>query len=345
MYFNFVRSICLSLFTQYSPFLLIFSSTNRESELPEPLYKIKTENGSTIKMSRSELVVDWDSPVKEVPLKSIASKCTVIERRATDNISTILKAHKETRENHDVYICRYRLVKQSSYVLLPIKWIACDAIEQRRTEVKKGQKNGIIYADEQITYESDDPLADHHFEAATTQLANMQLQVSPLKILNQNSVQKIKRPAQQESAVKERTVNEDDDSKGSPNKRKRNERNVLDSPVTTGTTPSRRQASIRKNLNDSFLADDDATNNEDVYKITKTDDLKMKISTGRKYNAGREMTVNEETPSKRNARRKLTQVEQLRADEAATTPRSRKSILRTPSSNSRFLQRLKIDYK
>lgn len=171
-------------------------------------------------MIRSEVVDDWIAGVKEVPLKSIASKCTVIERKATDDSSTIFKAHKETRENHDVYICRYRLVKQSSYVLLPIKWIACDAIEQRRTEVKKGQKNGIIYADEQITYESDDPLADHHFEAATTQLANMQLQVSPLKILNQNSVQKIKRPAQQESAVKERTVNEDDDSKGSPNKRK-----------------------------------------------------------------------------------------------------------------------------
>lgn len=115
--------------------------------------------------------------------------------------------------------------------------------------------------------------------------------VSPLKIVNQNSVQKAKRPASDRSVVKaddgrynNNNDSEDDaDSEGSPSKRSRKhseKKNLLDSPVTVvDRLSTKRRASIRKNLNESFLADEqlDAGNDGNHTYTIEQSDTTMKI--------------------------------------------------------------------
>lgn len=236
-------------------------------------------------MIEGELVLDCSEQPQTIDKKQMLSKCKVRMQSPDDT-------NRESRENHDVYICRYKLIRKTKYVLLPI---AC------KTDVRSN---------------NDSSNDNHNIQAANEaaqQLTKMQI-VSP--IVN-GKVETSKRSANGHIHAN----NDDSDDDESPSKRvKRNKEkncptishsNLNDifpanengndqssngcnnedaysresSESRTKRSASdknlkQRGASIRKNLNESFLANEQTADDEanmSIYEITNHDSLKMKI--------------------------------------------------------------------
>lgn len=300
-------------------------------------------------MHDQEVIEDAHGQVQTVHINQIVSKCSVINADPSDFHAATLKQHKETRENGDIYICRYKLIKQTTYVLMPVSWKA-DGIDERRELPRNKTLKNTQQLDEQSEYESDDPLADHHYEY----IDNADRLVSPFKIIG-NSVQKMKRSSPQKN----------DENDISPSKRsKRNiETNgnyLVESTPKSIKKPHTEQlkANVRKNLNTSFTnltANDSDLNDSSVpgthYEATLNDGLRMKlkITETKKYVLTNSIGLkhcrssilkfpwhlfnrSDETPTRQ--LRKATQTEKIR-DAALGHSDRRKSILRTPNSSNR----------
>lgn len=238
-------------------------------------------------MNDQEVIEDGDN-LQSVPRKTILSKCTVINADRHDSAAATLRKHKETQENHDIYICRYKLIKQTTYVLMPVSWKA-EGIDERNELARHRNVNNVQYADEQSEYAPDDPLADHHYEL----VKNNSRRVTPIKIIN-NSVQKSKRPSPENYEKSHIGIGDDDDEYTSPTKRSKQENemngNYLEcSPKTTNTPHSSKKHNVRKNLNSSFTISPANVSdlNENISEATQytaqlIGDLRLKISDTRK---------------------------------------------------------------
>lgn len=272
---------------------ILHNFTHRKTELPRPIEELKTADGKPIKMYYQEVIEDGDN-LQSVPINSIVSKCSVINADRCESAAAKLRKHKETRENHDIYICRYKLIKQTTYVLMPVSWKA-EGIDERTELARHREVNNVQCADEQNEYAPDDPLADHHYEL----VAHDSRLVSPIKIINK-TVHKAKRPSP-ENYQRSNIGNGDDDDDSvytsSPSKRSKRENEMngnylQSSPKTTGTPHSSKKHGVRKNLNSSFTnsAANDSDANENMpdvpqYKAQLIDEfgIKLKISDTRKY--------------------------------------------------------------
>lgn len=263
-------------------------------------------------MKDYEVAKDETGRNKEIDMTLMHGKCVVREPSPDDDIDD-----EESRENQKVYICRYKLIKHTSYKLVPIGYKP-ENLDQFLQESHKGKKNRTRHADV-VPDDRHDEAAD----AITEDLSKVKMTVTPVKIVK-GKVQKVPRtaanngdkdddgddcggsPPKRAKKVAERSGrksrahspmvvsetptqranggDDSDDSKESPSKRAKN--NVNDDMAqgaSTTRSSMRRRASIRKNLNDSFMAKDDdaAVADDDManYEVTSNehDGLKLKI--------------------------------------------------------------------
>lgn len=232
-------------------------------------------DGSTIQMSDQEVIEDGRNFDEQVPLTAVCGKCQIVNIPENESVSTALKKHKSS-ENEKMYVCRYKLVKQTSYMLLPVRWTKQD---DQKTTSKTEKKNKTKSASRQKEIGNDvdeqdpnDPLADHHFELVdqSNQVSDDERHrlVSPIKIVN-NSVQKVNRAKDHRRSARKDIISdqrdresvqndESNDEECSPSKRsKRDEMNanyLTESPVEPirQVTQIQRKSTVRKNLNTSF---------------------------------------------------------------------------------------------
>lgn len=315
----------------------------RKLHLPETL-KLVDDNCEPIELNEDYEVVEIGTTSDNVDKKLILCKCKVIPANPNDSIGTILGTHPSHKK--EMYVCRFKLVKKTVYKLQPISWTreelnSEDDIDDTCTE---GETDGPDLSD--IL-----PLQDIQLSGRRRKTANhandsdenRSKLVSPIKIMNGDSVHKVKRSA---------NVNDVDVSPTKRAKRvvEQNGNYLHDSPKThidRMQTHSSKVGKAKKNLNTSFSeAVLDTDNNESademdcyiVHPVDSDNSMKLKI---RKNSATplKELHDNvHDSPNSRNLRREVMHKSirpdySVRPDVEVNTPArtGRKSILKTDS--------------
>lgn len=322
----------------------------QKSHLPESC-ATNEANGEPIELDELNEVVEDVTKSDNVEKKLICCKCQVHYAHPSDSIAAVLASHQLLKGNAKMYVCRFKLVKKTVYKLEPVSW--------RREEANSDYES---VAEDTCTEDEHEPdlhelermIGSKKIEIKHLEIdENQSKLVSPIKIVNGESVQKVKR--QKNNEVNEKSV----DADVSPSKRQKiaDERNgnyLTESPKSSGQTRSHRKNNkARKNLDTSFSdASFDTDNNEtfdrmESYSVDPVDSsqrLKMKI---RKNSATplKELHDNVTDTPTRNLRKQVLD-RNLHADyEASVTPATprRASILKNGSDSGKSEYALGVD--
>lgn len=256
----------------------------RKDQLPESC-TANEANGKPIELDDTNEVVEDVTRSDNVEKKLICCKCQVHYANPNDSIATAFASHQFGKSNVEMYVCRFKLVKKTVYKLEPVSW----SREQTNSDYES-------VGEETCTEDEHEPNPDldkllrtivskklltKHIESDE----NRSKLVSPIKIVNGESVQKVKR--QKNYEVEEKI----DEADVSPSKRQkfanaRNNNDLTESARSSDQTRSYSTSKVRKNLNSSFTdASFDADPNETIdevqsYSVDPIDSgqmLKMKI--------------------------------------------------------------------
>lgn len=313
----------------------------QKSQLPNNC-RTNEVNGEPIELDDNYEVIEDVTASRNVEKKLICCKCHVYYANASDSIAAVLASH-ELHEKYDkMYVCRFKLVKKTVYKLEPVSW-------------SREETNSDYESVGDDTCTEDEHEADLHKLLRTIGKKNIETKhieadenrsklVSPIKIVNGASVQKVKR--QKNNEVEEKI----DDANVSPSKRQKiaNERNgnyLTESPKSSSQTRSYHPGKVRKNLNTSFSdASFDTDNNDTIgrmesYSVDPVDSnqtLKMKI---RKNSATplKELHDNvTDTPTRNLRKQVLNKTLQAEYEPNATPSATRRtSILKSGSASGR----------
>lgn len=242
------------------------------------------EQNEHITLHKSELV-EWGIKSENIQFKQILTKCLVFYAHEYDSVSEILEAKKGTSKSSgaQMYVCRYKLVKQTIYKLLPVSWSNDDEeLQNQESEYTEDD-----YDDDRIDRASQHPNCDTL--NLSSRIDNLYLDiternhkttdhnksgktVTPLKI-SKNSVQKVKRSRNEQKHEENNCDNHADDVAVSPTKRTKftNEQNQNYNDGSSPTdhneydgSPSpdkmNKMTKVRKNLNSSFMENMDELN-------------------------------------------------------------------------------------
>lgn len=240
-------------------------------------------------MSAQEVIEDGFTKPQTISSSLVCGQCKIVNVHPTASVSSMLKQHKNPNENKEIYICRYKLVRQTNYVLVPVSMSIKTAAPVNAPRELRERNDNVRYADEQDRYDSDDPLAPQHYEPLDMEVISSDTndsneenrRVTPIKL----SVSRTPKTAKYASAIQgsPKVVQMDDDEEVSPNKRCRrhdgDDRIQLNKATETANK-------VRKNFNTSFgmHEDHDETIESDdgaggVYTSMMCNfSLKMKIS-------------------------------------------------------------------
>lgn len=227
--------------------------------------KLVSDTGLQIKFDQKELIEDCVQS-GNIGLKSICGKCIVFKAHENDSVIEILQRNKK----HDpmAYVCRYKLVKETIYKLVPVSWqpgeeeAARNSGEMTDTDFytdTEDQASEVATLSEKLdqlhtSLMDCDELNGNSYEKSsiTSKL------VSPFKIVN-NSVQKVTRCRNHTSPSNKRASPDagNDNEDVSPSKRNKLIHNSNNE--TPGArkgkyeSPAQKQMlKIKKNLNQSF---------------------------------------------------------------------------------------------
>lgn len=235
--------------------------------------------GAKIKFYANELIEDGRKS-NNIQLSTICGKCMVIKAHENDSVIEIL----ETNQKYQMaYVCRYKLVKETIYKLVPVSW-------------QPGEEEGTMTDNENCTDNEDCPdmvslsaVIDELHLSLTSNKDDTALVVSPIKIVN-NSVQKVRN---RKKITPNKRTSPDADKHNedvSPNKRnKLNHRTYheLASPDARNrkynSPGGRSMEKVRKDLSESFSQSpgpDDQQQAPYTSKIIAKDSLKMILSKG-----------------------------------------------------------------
>lgn len=306
----------------------------RKSNLPDEL-ELVDDDGEPIELNEDHEVVENGVTSDNIDKKSILCKCKVIPAYPRDPVVTILGTHQSRKK--EMYVCRFKLVKRTVYKLQPISWTreelnSEDDIDETCTE---GETDGPDLSDVLRNIR----LSERKRERSENDENPSKLTVTPIKILNGDSVHKVKRSAK---------VN---DVEVSPTKRARRvvERNgnyLRDSPKSSVDRKQSHNNKARKNLNTSFsefdMDNDESAEETDSYIVDTVDSDKSMKMKFRKNSAAplKELHDNvHDSPNSRNLHKEVLKKSMrpdystIRPDVEATTPAasSRRSILKTDS--------------
>lgn len=322
----------------------------QKSQLPESC-PTNEANGEPIELDDLNEVVEDVTKSDNVEKKLIFCKCQVYYANPSDSVAAVLASHQLLERNAKMYVCRFKLVKKTVYKLEPVSWSReeansdCESVaEETCTEDEHEPDLGKL-----LRKFGPKKIEIKHLEADE----NQSKLVSPIKIVNGESVQKVKR--QKNNELNEKSG----DADVSPSKRQKiaDERNgnyLTESPKSSSQTRSYpKNNKARKNLDSSFSdAPIDTDNNGTIdrvesYSVDPVDSsktLKMKI---RKKSATplKELHDNVTDTPTRDLRKKVLH-RNLHADYEASvtspTPR-RASILKNGSDSGKSEYALGID--
>lgn len=215
---------------------------------------------------------------KNISFHAICGPAKVIKAHENETLNDI-QQHKKCPM---AYICRYKLVRETVYKLIPVSWQPGEE-ELRHTADFSDFDEQNMYTDTDDQSETVLDLCAEinqlHTSLTTTNGSPL---VSPFKIVNK-TVQKVERPRSQSNKKRASPDLTLDDHSVSPSKRNKliDESNYgLESPMTRNgkiSSPAPNQMNkVKKNLNDSFT-------------VTKDDETESPMFTSR---------INEEEPTK-----------------------------------------------
>lgn len=223
-------------------------------ELPNDV-KRTSDAGLKIKFHRKELIESCDA--NNIKLNEICGKCKVLKAHENDSLTEILD--RSSKKYPMAYVCRYRLVIEKNYKLVPVSWLPGEE------EIDDDISDADGLTDTEDHNENVCNLSATIDELHLSLIAdNRDKLVSPIKIVNK-SVQKVPRTRNQLSPNKKRASPDAARTNNdvSPSKRSKFDSNY-DSPHTRNgkiASPAQKEMNkIKKNLNDSFTdieCDDD----------------------------------------------------------------------------------------
>lgn len=256
----------------------------RVEDLPKDIEQLSS-NGSKIKFVRNELIENCRES-KNIALHAICGPAKVIKAHENETLNDI-QQHKKYPM---AYICRYKLVRETIYKLVPVSWQPGEE-ELRHTADFSDFDEQNMYTDTDDQSETVLNLCDeiNQLHTSLTATAGSPL-VSPFKIVK-NSVQKV---ARNQSSKKRSSPDPTlDDHSVSPSKRNKliNDSNYgLESPTTRNSkilSPAPHQLNkAKKNLNDSFTVTNDDESQSPMFtsKINEEEPMKMRILRERNEN-------------------------------------------------------------
>lgn len=220
-----------------------------------------TETGSVIKFHKNELI---EESSQNIDSKLICGNCVVFKARENESVKDILQQTKYPM----AYVCRYKLIKKTSYKLVPVSWKPGE--EEARnsgemtdtdfyTDTEDQANENVISLSESInllhlSLTNDNEKSNGKSNEKST--TNSQV-VTPIKIVK-NTVQKVARTQNQTSPTKRASPDAGKDNEDvSPSKRNKLVHNSnYDSPGARNrkyeSPIQRKMANIKKNLNTSF---------------------------------------------------------------------------------------------
>lgn len=295
--------------------LMSFPKLNRPDELPNGT-DLCSETGLEIKFNKGELIENCFKS-ENIDLSLVVSKkCTVIKARENETV--------KTNENSMAYICRYKLIKQTYYKLVPVDWQpgeeeACFSDDMNDDEEpSEGHNENIMSLNESLDL----------LEKSLKSMENLEINektVSPIKIKNNKVIRK------RDSTKKRSSPDANKDNNDvSPSKRIRPTDNIaLDSPGSRNSryeSPSEKRMSlVKKDLNKSFTTEPISNVEESPrspYHITAYDiekPLRMQLTKNRVLR-------------ERNEGENSTPVSFSTLKDSIASTRQRRSILKGPDS-------------
>lgn len=222
-----------------------------------------------IKFHAKELIENTES--ENIELKKIGGPCKVLKGKEYDSVSNILESYKNG--NSMAYVCRYKLVKKTSYKLVPVDWSPGED-EMYDTDLN---------TDTEDQSEAMRSLSSHidelHLSLTSEDNDIKTKSVTPIKILNKSKVIRSYDNTKTSPSNKRASPDNAHDSYDvSPSKRnKLIDTPRLESPATRNgkyvSPTQKKMESIRKNLNSSFGAEDHLS----PYEMQKKSDTKIVI--------------------------------------------------------------------
>lgn len=266
-------------------------------DLPDDVKRV-SEIGSKIKFHEKELIEDGTKS-RNIKTNHIFSTCMVYKAHEHESLDDILRENKTFPM---AYVCRYKLVKETVYKLVPVSWQPGEEENEFRRHI--GGLTDMEYTDtedqasEQVLSlnESLDKLMvemnissvsePKHSGKSIDKLHICSPLVSPIKIVN-NTVQKVTRTRSHRTSPNKRASGNDNEDV-SPSKRNKLNNNA------NNDTPGGKQKRVyespaqnkmlkaKKNLNDSFIEASEPPSSPYESKVNPQQPLKMTLSKGNK---------------------------------------------------------------
>lgn len=251
--------------------------------------KLVSDTGLKIKFNQKELIEDGVKS-SNIELKSICGKCIVFKAHENDSVIEILQRNKKSYPM--AYVCRYKLVKETIYKLVPVSW---QPGEEEATRNSDEMTDTDFYTDTEdqasevatlsekldqlhtsLTMDCDELNGNSNEKSSITSKL-----VSPFKIVN-NSVQKVTRYRNHTSPSYKRASPDagNDNEDVSPSKRNKliHDSNNETPGARKGEyeSPAQKQMlKIKKNLNHSFT---DSEVSSSPYQSTVNPEKPLKIT-------------------------------------------------------------------
>lgn len=244
----------------------------------DPGVKLISESGLQIKFHNRELI-EYGLENENVELDKICGVCQIIEAHENDSVAEILKRKKKEQM---AYVCRYKLVKQTIYKLVPVK------------RCSEGEDTGTEMSDADLLTDNEDHHDVLNISAKIDELfiatvekkeANIEaLLVSPIKIVA-NKVEKITRTRSSHISPNKKRASPDAkeaNNEVSPSKRnKLNDVSNFESPGAQRdkyvSPAQKKMISIKKNLSESFTDSEDPPKSPYSSKINSKEPTKLTI--------------------------------------------------------------------
>lgn len=239
-----------------------------------------SDTGSKIKFHKRELIEDFVS--KNIPIGAIFNKCIVFKAHENESVDEIIQSYNKV-DKMQSYVCRYKLVKETIYKLVPVSWQPGEE-ELRQTTEFSDLDDRNIYTD---TDDQSEAVCDLNETINQLQISLMNTSdtsplVSPIKIVK-NTVQKL--PRSQSTKKRSSPDAAVDNNDVSPSKRNKLNYGSEARAIRSGKllSPAQNQMNkIKKNLNDSFTLSTDEEPRSPYHSIIdEKQPLKMVLSKGR----------------------------------------------------------------
>lgn len=223
-----------------------------------------SDTGIKIKFHKNELIENCTKS-KNISLDAIYGKCTVIKAHENDSVAEILQLKKADQM---AYVCRYKLVRETIYKLVPVSWLPGEEEMRHAAEMSDfDDPNLFTDTDDQSETVIDLSATINQLHLSLTEACATEANsnktraqlVSPIKIFK-NEIQKGTRTRNQLSLNKKRSSPESQSKNEDVSPSKKNKLNdvshILESPSnrsgTLVTPPQCKMNKIKKDLNESF---------------------------------------------------------------------------------------------